>query len=295
MADTFLTPEEQKFFETGELQPGMVPEPPPEPEPPAQQAAAPEPPASAQPPAVPDQQHQPSSEATEILRRSLAEAQQRVGALEAYIQQATQQPQQPSTPAPDPTTDPLGAMMHQLEQVNKTVADLQAALTQQQTHQTQLTQFQQFQQRVGQLRDEFVKATPDFPDAYKHIRDARIADLRTFGLTDDKIQQALFQEEATLAEQAIRNGKNPAEVLYEMARRHGYAPKAAAPATPTNPNDKLASIRQAQTASKQLPSTPNQEDLSVEGLKEASDSDLNKIVMDEKLWSRIVGSDQYPL
>lgn len=299
MADTTLTPEEQRFFETGELQPGMQPEPS-QPE----VAAAPPPPEPTQPPVAPPATTEPtlehqqvSTEAADILRRSLEEAQRRVGALEAYIQQLQNTQQQPTAPpAPDSDVDPLGAMLHKLEQVNKTVADLQAALNQQQSQQSQLTQFQQFQQRVGQLRDEFAKTTPDFDAAYAHIRNARISDLRAYGLTDEKIQQAIFQEEATLAENAIRNGRNPAQVIYEMSKRHGYVPKAApAAAPPATPDAKLLSIQQAQTASKTLPSTPALDDITVEGLKGASDSDLNKFVTDDKLWAKIVGSDQHPI
>lgn len=293
--ESTLTPEEQRFFDTGELQPGMTPEPPtPEPVPPL--TATPTPPVVS-PVVVPPEpdlhQQQIQNEAADILRQSLAEAQQRVGALEANIQQLQQAQREPLAQAPDKDTDPLGFMTHQLETINKQVADFQAALVQQQTQQTQLGQFQQFQQQVSLLRDQFAKATPDFPDAYTHIRNARTSDLRAFGLTDDKIQQAMFQEEAILAQNAIRQGKNPAEVIYDMAKRHGYVAKAAA--TPAAPDAKLAAVQQAQNASKTLPSTPVLEDITVDGLKGASDDDLNKLIADEKMWAKIVGADKYPI
>lgn len=288
-----LTPDEIKFFETGELQPGMQAVSDPTPVVPAQLSptpAVPEPPANPTP-VEPNLQN----EAADILRQSLAEAQQRVGALEANIQQLKQVHQKVDTPAPDPDVDPLGAMMHKLENVNKVVADLQSQLVQQQTQRDQLSNFQQFQQQVNVLRDQFVKTAPDFPDAYAHIRNVRISDLRAFGLTDQQIQQTVFQEEATLAQNAIKFGKNPAEVIYDMAKRHGYIAKAATTTTSANPDAKLASVQQAQAASKSLPSTPNLEDITVDGLKGASDADLTKLVNDPKMWSKIVGSDQYPL
>ena len=295
MADTSLTPDEIKFFETGELQPGMTPA---DPDPlPTPNVAVP---VAATPPVETPAEPTPVAvEAADILRQSLEDAQRRVGQLEANLQQLQTQQTAPKTPevvAPDPDTDPLGAMMHQLNTVNKTVADLQAAINAQRDQQTQQTQFQQFQSQVGQLRDQFVKVTPDFTDAYSHIRNARIADLKAFGMTDDKIQQTLFQEEVTLAQNAIRFGKNPAEVMYDMAKRHGYAPKSvAAPNSPTKPDAKLAAIGQAQSAAKTLPSTPALEDITVDGLKGASDSDLDKLVRDEKTWARITGADQHPI
>lgn len=315
-----LTPEEQRFFETGELQPGMTPgseapspAPAPEgdaapldaialagvgsvtPEPLDTAAPAPAPAAPAPAPAI-----EPPSDATEILRRSLAEAHQRVGQLEQYIQQ--QQPPAPAAPpAPDKSLDPLGAMMHELEQVNKTVVALQGQLQQQQQQQTMQQNFAAFQTQVRSLRDQFTTTTPDFPDAYAHIRDNRVSDLRAYGYTDDQIKQVVFQEEAALAQSAIQQGRNPAEVIYEMSKRHGYVPKAAAPVpapaanAPAAPDKKLQAIQQAQSAARSLPKSPEQSDLSVEGLRAASDADLNRLVLDPKAWSKIAGGDTYPL
>lgn len=290
-----LSPEEIKFFETGELQPGMTPASPPEPPTPEVQAAQTQQTSPAPPAADPSTPPAVTVEAIEILRQSLEEAQRRAGHLEARLEQLNSKPPEvPDPPAPDPNTDPLGAMMHQLATVNKTVAQLQAQLVQQQQQSQQLTEFQRFQQQVHTLRNEFVKTTPDFDAAYAHVRDARVADLKMLGYTEDKIQRQLFEEEATLAQNAIKQGRNPAQVVYEMAKRHGYTAKPGT-AAPTPPDNKLASIQQAQAAAKSLPSTPQLEEITLDGLKAASDSDLNKLVTDDKLWSKIVGADQYPL
>lgn len=300
MADTTLTPEEIKFFETGELQPGMNPEPPPEPAvappPPAAPpvAVAPPPPPPG-PPTEPPTQSPQQLEVAEILRTQLAEAERRVGQLEASIAQLQQKPQTPAEVEPG-DDDPLGQMMYKLNAVNKVVADLQTRIVEQQTQQTELTKFQQFQAQVGELRDQFVKTHADFNDAYNHVRTARIADLKAFGMSQADIQKQLFQEEVQLAQNAIRSGKNPAEVVYDMAKRHGYTPKTTpAPATPTTPDAKLTAVQQAQSAARPLPSTPQLEEITLEGLKGASDADLNKLVADDKLWSKITGADQHPI
>lgn len=291
MADTVLTPEEMKFFETGELQPGMTPTESAIETPEAKATAETDPAATTAAPTPPV-----NTEIADLLRQQLAEAHQRVGALEANIEQLKQPPKQPEPAAPDPTVDPLGAMMHQLESVNKQVAALQSALKQQQDQQTQLSNFQNFRNQVNSLRDEFVKTHSDFGDAYNHLRDGRIADLKAYGLTNDKIQQVIFQEEAALAESAIKLGRNPAEVVYEMAKRHGYTPKSTtASTTPASTDAKLNGIQQAQSAAKTLPSTPNVEEVSVASLKDASDDELNKIVQSDKLWAKITGADQHPI
>lgn len=294
-----LTPAEQQFFETGELTPELTPEPPNPldlaalskdglpPEPIVEPLAAPAPPPEPQP-----------LDATEILRRSLAEAQVRSGQLEAELQRLQAPTPAPPPALPDPNVDPLGNMMGQLEAVNKVVTELQKSLVEQQTQNQQLQQFQAFQQQVRVLKDQFAATTPDFDTAYQHLRNARIADLRAFGLPDPQIHQAIFREEAVLSEAAIRNGKNPAAEIYEMAKRHGYTltPQQQQQARSTiAPDAKLASIQAAQKAALNLPKTTKPEEFTVEGLKELGDADLNKAVLDDKLWAKIVGGDSYPL
>lgn len=301
MAD--LTPAEQAFFETGQLQPGMAPEPPTTT--PVDLAglgnATPEPPAVAPPPAQlvhpepPPQQQSP--EVAELLRRSLADAQQRIADLETHARLTQQRVQPPQEePAPDPDIDPLGAMMHKLNQLNKQILELQthqqATVQQQSAAQT----FQAFKEQVGALRDQFIQQHPDFEAAYNHVRAARVADLQIFGFNQRQIDEALFREEIALAESAIRNARNPAEVIYQMAQRHGYVPRTApAPAAPAAAA-RLEQIQAAQAAARTLPAQQAPDtDLSVETLKNASDADLNRIILDPKAWSKLTGADQYPL
>lgn len=292
--ETTLTEDEQKFFATGELQPGMAPAPAPEPPAPA---PAPSPAPAPNDPPAPSPAPAPAvnNEAAEILRQSMEEAQRRVGELEASIK-ALQNPTPTPAPAPDRNADPLGSMFHQLDAVMKTVSDLQKQIGEQRDLQTQQENFRAFQQQVSTMRDEFVKTTPDFPDAYTHLRNARIADMRALGFQDADINRTLMQEEVTLAQRAVQQGKNPAAEVYERARRYGYAAKmpAATPA-PADPNAKLDAIQKAQQAAKNLSSQPQLEDITLDGLKAASDDDLNKIIQDPKLWGKITGADQYPI
>lgn len=304
MVMAVLTPDEQQFFETGDatnLQAAAVENTAPDlvalaalskVDPAVVDPAA----EAAKPPVVVEPVVDPAADTTELLRRSLAEAQQRVGALEQSIQQL-QKPAEKTAEefVPDPN-DPLGTIFHGLDTMNKRVADLQAQLVEQQNQQANATTFNNFQTQVRSLKDEFVKTNPDFPDAYSHIRAAREADLKAYGLPDQQVRETIFREEAALAEAAIRQGRNPAEALYEMSKRHGYVPKAVAATTvAATPKAKLENVAAAQAAAKNLPKTQVAEEVTLEGLKQASDSDLNKMVMDDKSWGKIVGRDQYPL
>ena len=198
----------------------------------------------------------------------------------------------------DEVNDPLGAMIHKLNAVNRQVAELQTKLAKQQEQQELAQQYQQFAENVKSLRNEFTKANPDFDDAYKHLHGIRIADLMDTGMTKAQATQALHRQELELAASALERGKNPAEVIYGMAKRYGYTGKAAAvpegkPAAPAQKaaEEKVQRLANGQFAAKApaRAAAPASEGLTVEGLKDASDSDLTRVALDDSAWNRIVG------
>lgn len=276
-----LTQAEQDFFATGELpaelaaqqtidQPGT---PITQPDQPAAPITEPAP---------------PTNEIADMLRQSLAQEQQRyaeaktrLDALEKQLQERLQ----PQVQAPDPNTDPLGAMMHQLAQVNATVTDLQAKLTQEQQNNLLKQQFEQFTNSVREIKTTYEKTVPDFNDAYQHIRNIRTEDLRLNGVLETDIPKILLQDELNIAQNAIQRHKNPAEEMYNMAKRYGYVPKA----QNLTADQKLANITKNQQATKQPGRAAPENELTLEGLKDAGEADLNKMVQDDKLWHKLVG------
>lgn len=303
-----LTPAEQLFFETGNLEdlnatnPQGPTSPPGDPlalqalgtEPPAAAPAAP--PAAAPAPSTPPVVQPDVS--LETLQKLLADANSRAAELEVALrqQQAPQTPQAPD-PGPDPTTDPLGAMFHRLDQVTKQIEAMQLQQAQQGMQSAQMTNLQQFQQQIVAMRDAFVKTTPDFPAAYEHMRNTRIADLRTFGVPDRDIPAVLFQEELQISQKAIQQGRNPAAVVYEMSKRHGYTPSAAPPGTPPAKGASIEDIQRAQSAAHNLAPTAPQAsgDVTLDGLRAMSDKDLNQLVQNGAMWDKFTGKDEYPI
>ena len=304
-----LTPAEQKFFETGNLDDlqaaAPAPAPAPTPDLLAQQAlaAAPAPaPSPAAAPVTPPAQApaQPQAdERTAFLQNQLAEAQQRInlltGQLQGVLTQAQQQ-QLASQPAPpNPETDPIGAMMHQLNVLNQQVLSLQQGFVGQASQQQQQQMLAAFANQVQQLRVEFAKTTPDYDAAITPLRTVRVNDLRNFGMTDSQIAQQMAADEFGIAQAAIQSGRNPAQVLYEMSQRHGST-STAAPAAPTQQQAQLDAIARAQNAAPTLNSAPpTNVDVSTDALRNASDADLNRIVQNDALWDKIAGNTQYPL
>lgn len=276
-----LTQAEQDFFATGELPDELA----------AQQTIDQPgtPITQPDPPATPiTEPAAPINEVADMLRQSLAAEQQRyaeakirLDALEKQLQERLQ----PQVAAPDPNTDPLGAMMHQLAQVNATVTDLQAKLTQEQQNNLLKQQFEQFTNSVREIKTTYEKTVPDFNDAYQHIRNIRTEDLRLNGISEAEIPKILLQDELNIAQNALQRGKNPAEEMYNMAKRYGYAAKAQT----LTPDQKLANITKGQQTTRQPTRAAPESELTLEGLKDAGDADLNKLVQDNKLWAKLVG------
>jgi DNA repair exonuclease SbcCD ATPase subunit len=279
---TELTPEEQAFFATGELSPTLAEEHA------NSQIIETIPPVIEQPPQLPASPA-PVNEVAEMLQQSLATEQQRYAEAKTRLDALEKQLQEKltsQTQAPDPETDPLGAMMHQLNQVNKNVEELQTKLVQEQQNNLLKQQFEQFTSSVRDIKNAYAKTVPDFDDAYSHIRNVRIEDLRAVGVSEADIPKVLLQDELNISQNAIQHGKNPAEEIYKMAKRYGYAAKAAA----LSPEQKLVNISKGQSAARQPARAAPENELTIEGLKDAGDNDLNNMVQDEKLWAKLVGN-----
>lgn len=283
MAD--LTPDEVSFFETGELPAGLVPAQPQEVVPPV--VAPVVAPAAVAPVVAPAD--------SSALERMLAEERQSRAQLEAKFAELETKLLAKNTPVeevPDQDTDPLGNMMHQLNKLNAAVADMQTKTSEQQQQSSMRAQLDQFSKSVNDAKVAFETTTPDFKDAYAHIRILRTEDLRALGATDAQISNALLQDEFQLAQTAIQRGLNPASEMYNMAKRYGYTPKAAPTAVSSvNAATKMEQLQTGTAAAHALGRAGVEAELTLEGVKDLSNNDLNKLVQDDKMWQTIVGGN----
>lgn len=296
MAD--LTPDEIAFFATGELPAALQGE--------ADAAAAaaaapavaepaPAAPAAATAVAAPAETTAPAAPAdttTALLERFMAEERAQRTTLEtklAELQTQLAERAKPAEPeAPDEGDDPLGAMLHTLKAVNTQVQALETRLTTEQQNNLLKQQFEQFTNSVRATKEAFEATTPDFKDAYAHIRAIRTADLQMAGAPEADIPKILLQDELQIAQNAIQRGKNPAEEMYNMAKRYGYAAKAA-PAIAPDAATKIAALKAGMEAAKTIPAAGTESELTLAGLKDASNADLNKLVQNDDMWEKVVG------
>lgn len=288
MAD--LTPDEISFFETGELPESLI-------QAPSTPTTEPTPPAQVTPPTEPTSQNVETPAETTPQADPFTQMEQRMNALftkkmEEFAAKIAEsnKPAVAEIVVPDELTDPLGNMMHQLKQVNSAITNLETQTAAQRQQAEMQKQMSEFVSSVQAAKAEFIKTAPDFDAAYNHIRTIRAADLQALGASEAEVKQTLLQDEFRLSEAALQRGKNPAEEMYNMAKRYGYAPKAATPAAATvPPSQKMEQIKAGTAADHQLGKAGHEANLTLDGLKDLSNGDLNKLVLDDKMWHTIVG------
>jgi hypothetical protein len=212
--------------------------------------------------------------------RQLEELNKKVAELTGRIDKAAE------VAPPDKTLDPLGYMTHQMEKLQAQIDAMTKAQTESQTQTQQQKDAEQFMNTIRSQVQAFEKATPDYQEAYKHLMNTRMQDFTDLGMTKEQIQQNLANEEMLITRQALAAGKNPAELVYSMAKRYGFK---AAPA-PVAPENKLETIKKGMEASKTVDRStpPDAGKVTLETALNASDRDLNVAV--DKHWEELFGT-----
>ena len=221
-----LTPEEQAFLdkdkassdvedeqeiEAGEPEEAVEPEPdtPDEPEPKPEK-----PPEGYVPQGALHAERQKRKE-EQAARKALED---RLAKLEARLAEPKEQPVEEDVP--DPVMDPAGFReFYKRERAREREEREQ----QEQARQAQDRQ-QQMAAYVQRAEQAFVAQTPDYQAAIQHLGQSRRQELTMQGYSPEQVQQIIAQDIGAIAQNALRSGKNPAEIAYELAKHRGYRP-----------------------------------------------------------------------
>lgn len=112
----------------------------------------------------------------------------------------------------------------------------QEANQEQQRQQFQQMQGQQTQQRqyvqrvinrVEDLESEFKLSNPDYDDAADHVIQFKASEFEDIGYPKPQAQQLALDWAMRSSHDAMRAGKNPAEIAFAYAKKTGWAPKVA--------------------------------------------------------------------
>ena len=181
----------------------------------------------------------------------------------------------------DKEADPVGYFDQKTQTVEKELADFKAWRQQQEQQGQQNAQRQQFVHAYGTQAQAFAVKQPDFKAAYDHFLTSVKEELIDAGFTDPNvIAQQLQSYEESIVGKAFQDKANPAERIYNLAKRRGYTPKGSdAKAT-------LDTVKAGQKAETSLSKTGGRSSnvVSLEQLAEISDPKEF-----DKAWERLVG------
>lgn len=159
---------------------------------------------------------------------TIKQFQEKLAALEAKL------PKPEAPKEPDFVEDPKGYVDHQQKKLLDAIAEANRKVETEgkEAKETaakaqEAVQVQQFFQSLSAHEQRFVQANPDYHDALNHLRTQRANQLRTFDpdITDQQIAQHIQAEERNLAIQLYRQGKDPVQVAYQLAKAAGHQPK----------------------------------------------------------------------
>lgn len=188
------------------------------------------------------------------MQRQLEETRAQQARMEATFQKLVERMQQkPEQHVPSYDEDPLGYQQHKISELEDYVIKQNQYL--QQVEQAKMMEAQK-RAFVGQYMahaQEFANTTPDFWDAYNYLVQNRRAAYMAGGLTQQEADYQIELEEAQVVSRAFKEGVNPAERAYAMAKASGYT-KAQQNAMNSNASshDRQIDMKALEEASKKL-------------------------------------------
>ena len=157
------------------------------------------------------------------LERQVKEAAERTQKIENYLRslQANENQQQQQEEIPDKETDPLGYNNYMMNNLYKQFENLQNNVQVQQKN----TAYNKFVEVYKNQAAQYAQEQPDFGEAYQYALKSFANEYEAAGMNQEEIAKQLKEDEEGLVQRAFQTGKNPGEIIYNIAKVRGYAPK----------------------------------------------------------------------
>jgi hypothetical protein len=182
--------------------------------------------------------------------------------------------------------DPAGALKHENEQLKKGLAELQDKIAKQEHSAQQNGRVNEHAAAVSAKEAAFAKEHVDYYKAAEYVAEVWKDEFREAGFEETEIPKLVFAKSLGITSKAMQSGKDPASVIYNSAKRYGYAAK---PQTETKANgeSKLKQIEKGLEAARGNGggSGPD-DDGGLTGLAQMDDAELEKRIQDKDWWSK---------
>jgi len=165
-----------------------------------------------------------------------------------------------------------------LKKQNEELAQRFDRMTAEQQHAAQaMMQRQQFETAVSSQVSSYKQSNPNYLPALEYARDRRFAEYEALGVPAAQRAQLFEQESYQLAMTAMQQGRNPAEVAYQLAETWGFKPKAE-----EKGEDKVVRLQQGAKAAKTLSrNTSSAEDSLLKKVEEMDDAEFDRFWNDQ--------------
>jgi hypothetical protein len=171
-------------------------------------------------------------EHAETERQAMAE---RLAKLEGRAEATPQAKEEPKLEDQEPDADlyPEDHARWEVRQLKKELEEVKKF----KQSQEQVSTFQREVAGVQALEGQFKAKTPDYDDAVQFLveKEKRMKRLLNPQANDAQLEAQIQAEKVSLFKQILATGKNPAELVYEIAKQDGWQPKGAAPASAAKP------------------------------------------------------------
>lgn len=148
----------------------------------------------------------------------------------------------------DDDDDPIGQIQTLAKLAKVLVGETEQESQADRVAQQRAQALQSVSNSMKEYEDDFRELTPDYDKAAKHFMDARAEELKDTGLDGNALNLAMQNDFAGIVSRSIAAGKDPAEIIYNMAKRRGFS----STEKPAEAVTKLETIERGQAQSKTL-------------------------------------------
>lgn len=223
-------------------------------------------------------------ESRKEFQRQLRERDAQQAKLQERLDALAKRWEQPEEKAPDREADPLGNFAHKIDKIDKRFDDIDARERKKEEEAQNQRQWAEFSTRVNSAFNSFRTKQPDLDKAVAYLEKDRREEFEALGYADSDIAQLIQNDRLAIAQKALQDGRNPAEVAYNLAKRRGYKAE-------ENAEEKIERIANGQDKAKSLSnvggSSPG--NLSAETLLAMDDEEFAKFAANPKNWRKAMG------
>jgi predicted nucleic acid-binding Zn-ribbon protein len=210
------------------------------------------------------------------LQQQLGDVQQRLQGMESlrdelntYRQSRQQNEQQDKF-----NDDPANYLKQKVDELDQKQQDL---VNQSQQANQEALAFNNEMNAIRSQTSQYAQQNPDYNERFNFVQNRRMKEFELLGVPQESWQAQLENESIQLARVAMQQGRNPAELLSELATHWGYQGQTA----PESPNQEtneqnLTRLEQGQKAASTLSSGGQSDDSLLKSVERMSDDEFDK-------------------